>query len=181
MKTSTLIIGVAFLGAFFYSCGKEDPPAPSQTGGSIATDQQLFALVRTEQTVTPYALFPLADSVVAGTLNGSSAHQPMVRVTLNRTALGALSNGRLATGGSFPDGSVVHKEIRMNGQTTLFVVVYKDRSNPLATGGWLWAEFNPAGSAAFSIGNRGNGCVSCHEREQGPGHDRIRTFERQSP
>ena len=55
----------------------------------------------------------------------------------------------------------------------------KDRGNPLAGDGWLWAEYGPTGSVTFSVSNRGSACTSCHRREQGPQNDFVRTFERQ--
>jgi len=147
----------------------------------VSTDQQLFALIAHEQQSAPYALFPNADSVTSGTLNGSGAHQPLVRVSMNPTALGALRNGQLPAGSTFPDGAVIVKEIRMNGQAILYAVVYKEKNNPLGSGGWLWAEFNPDGTAAVSIAGRGSGCINCHTGDQGAAHDYIRTFERQLP
>jgi hypothetical protein len=147
----------------------------------VSTDQQFFALVARERLAAPYALFPRADSVTSGTLIGSTAHQPVVRVSMNPAALGALNNGTLPAGMSFPDGAVILKEIRINGQASLYAVVYKERNNPLAGGGWLWAEFNLDGTAAVSIQSRGSGCVTCHSGQQGSMHDHIRTFERQLP
>ena len=57
--------------------------------------------------------------------------------------------------------------------------MYKDASNTLASDGWLWAEFSPDGSVGYSVSNRGTACTSCHQREQGPQNDLVRTFERQ--
>ncbi|MBI5471928.1 MAG: hypothetical protein HY961_06240 [Ignavibacteriae bacterium] len=150
------------------------PPPTTPT-----TDAELFALVTAKQPYATYPLFPLVDSVTSGTLNGSTAHQPLVRVRMNRVALGALRNGRLPTGLAFPDSSIIFKEILSGGTTQLFAVLYKDSKNPLAGNGWLWAEYSPNGNVLFSIDRRGVGCIACHSREQGPQHDFIRTFERQ--
>lgn len=57
--------------------------------------------------------------------------------------------------------------------------MYKDTANPLAGGGWLWAEFSPTGTPLYSISNRGSACTGCHRRERGPLNDLVRTFERQ--
>lgn len=151
------------------------------TSARVSTDADLFTLITRTQPFTSYRLFPNADSVTSGTLNGSTAHQPTVRVSMNATAFGGLQNGMLPVGGAFPDGSIIVKEIRTNGQTTLYAVLYKDRGNAMAeTGsGWLWAEYFPDGRVAFSVTTRGSGCISCHSREQGPQHDFVRTFERQ--
>jgi hypothetical protein len=55
----------------------------------------------------------------------------------------------------------------------------KDDANPMSANGWLWAEYQLNGTPAYSLTNRGIGCVGCHAREQGPEHDFVRTFERQ--
>jgi hypothetical protein len=98
---------------------------------------------------------------------------------MNSTAYNALQGDTLAAGSAFPDGSIIFKQIRMSGQTVLYAVIYKDRDNPLAGNGWLWAEYSPTGSVAVSIATRGSGCTGCHSLEQGPLHDFVRTFERQ--
>ena len=177
MLTNRLLI-LLLLVVVFLSCkdqGEETTPA------RVSTDADLFTLVTRTQPFTFYRLFPNADSITSGTLNGSTAHQPTVRVSMNAAAFSALQNGILPAGGTFPDGSIIVKEIRTNGQTTLYAVLYKDRGNAVAESGsgWLWAEYFPDGRVAFSITARGNGCISCHSSEQGPQHDFVRTFERQ--
>ena len=153
-------------------------PAPTPSGVVISTDAALFALVTQTEPFASYSLFPNADAIN----RGPSGHLPTDRVTLNAKAASALQNGKLPPGSRFPDGSVVFKEILGSGGTTaiLYSVIYKDAANPLAANGWLWAEFNPGGSVAFSINNRGVGCTSCHSLGQGPTNDFVRTFERQN-
>ena len=145
----------------------------------ISSDEALFRYVTRTDPFTFYTLFPNVDSVTMGTLNGSAAHQPLVRVRLNTKALSALRDGTLPSGSIFSNGSVVFKEIIMNGQTILYAVMLKDPAHPLSANRWLWAEYRPDGTIAFSVMSRGSGCVGCHSREQGPQHDFVRTFERQ--
>ncbi len=173
-RSAVLFLAIASLG-----CTEEAAPDGSTGLQQIATDAQLYKLVTETAPYTTYVLFPRADSVTTGTLNGSTAHRPLVRVRMNPTAFSVLQDGRLPAGATFPDGSILFKEIVSAGTTTLFAMIYKDRTNPLAGSGWLWAEYEPDGSVFFSISERGSGCVSCHMREQGPQHDLVRTFERQ--
>jgi hypothetical protein len=177
MKSAVVVISVLMS----FSCQRASEPSSPPDPQMVSSDDQLFALVNRGRTSPGFDLFPHVDSVVAGSLNGSSAHQPMVRVGLNLAALKALPDGRATEGLSFPDGSIILKEIRMNGGTSLFAVLYKERDNPLSSGGWLWAEYKPDGTVVFSIQNKGIGCIDCHSREQGPLHDHVRTFERQYP
>lgn len=166
----------------FASCRERDAvtPPPPQNSNLIVADSVLFRVVTQSQPFSAYTLFPNADSVTSGTLNGSTAHQPLVRVSMNTKAFGALQSGRLPAGGKFPEGSIIFKEIRTNnGLASLYAVIYKESINPLANSGWLWAEYSPNGAVVFSITSRGSGCVGCHSREQGPQNDFVRTFERQ--
>jgi hypothetical protein len=100
---------------------------------------------------------------------------------MNTRALGALQSGRLPAAAQFPDGAVLFKEVRprADAPATVYAVMYKDAGNVLAGDGWLWAEFSPDGSVAYSVSNRGTACTACHQREQGRLNDLIRTFERQ--
>lgn len=94
----------------------------------------------------------------------------------NATALAALdSTGELPAGGIFPSGSVIVKEIFDGSNINLYAVMKKDPSNGNAGSGWVWAEFNTDGSAAFSTGKKGNGCISCHSGS--PNRDLTRTFD----
>ena len=174
LLSTLLVISCSLL-----SCQDEGTSNPPPTGGAIYTDAQLFAFVTQTQPFTSYSLFPRADSVTSGTLNGSNAHQPMVRVSMNARALSALQNDTLPGGNAFPDSSTIFKQIIMSGQTVLYALIFKDRSNRLAGNGWLWAEYQPNGDVMFSITNHGSICTACHAREQGPQHDFVRTFERQ--
>lgn len=182
----TRLMLVFLMCAFHVACGGgASPTTPGGSGGTgttgVSDDASLFRLVTQTQPFTQYTPLPLADEFATGRLNGSEAHSPVVRVLLNATANGALQSGRFPLGGSFPDGAVVFKEVRPSAASspTLYVVMVKDRNHGLAGNGWLWAEYTPGGATAFSVTRRGNGCISCHQREAGPQRDLVRSFERQ--
>jgi hypothetical protein len=151
---------------------------PLATKG-ISSDGELTKIILREQPYSTYRAFPDAEEIVSGRLDGSNAHQPLVRVSMNETAFGALVTGKLPDGATFRDGSVIVKEIVEGGRTSLLAVMYRDRLNPLAGEGWLWAEYKPDGTVMVSLHDRGAGCTACHSRAQGPLHDLVRTFERQ--
>lgn len=178
MKTlGTFTIVAMFLLSVVSSC--TDMGSAVKVSHAISSDDVLFTYITRTDPFVSYPLFPRVDSVTSGTLNGSTAHQPFVRVSLNARALAVLENGSLPNGTMFPDGSVVFKQIIMGGQTVLYAVILKDSQNPLAANGWLWAEYRPDGTTAISVTQHGGGCIGCHSREQGPQHDFVRTFERQ--
>ena len=170
---------VLFLGLFAWQCRDAGDLAPA--ANPIVSDEDLYSHIIHDQPYFAYSLFPKADSVTAGTLNGSTAHRPMVRVSMNDIALNSLPGGKLPTGGEFAEGSVIVKEILENGATTVLAVMYRDRAHSASGQGWLWAEYTTAGNTLFSINSRGSGCISCHSREQGLQNDLVRTFERQHP
>jgi hypothetical protein len=153
----------------------EAPPERSR----INSDAELFTLVTQTEPFTSYVLFPLADSVTSGTLNGSNAHRPLVRVSMNATAYNALQGDTLPAGSMFPDSSIIFKQIIGQGETILYAIMYKERNNPRAGNSWLWAELEPGGGVLFSITRAGSGCTSCHSLERGWQNDLVRTFERQ--
>ena len=157
------------------------PPAGPSPADGIRDSAALFQLITQTDPLTGYTLFPNVEEFTEGRLNGSEAHRPIVRVSMNARALGALQGGRLPTAARFPDGSIILKEVRprADAPATLYAVMYKDAGNTFAGDGWLWAEFSPDGSVGYSVSNRGIACASCHQREQGPQNDLVRTFERQ--
>ena len=154
-------------------------PSPTTTSG-ITSDAAFFTLVTQTEPFGSYTPFPDLAGNMSGILSGSSAHVPRIRVSMNATAFGVLQNGRLPSGATFPDGSIIFKEVLANsGMTNLYAVMSKDRSNALAGNGWLWAEYRPDGGTVFALANRGNVCTSCHSLNRGPQNDFVRSFERQ--
>ncbi|CAN5429045.1 hypothetical protein BH11BAC1_BH11BAC1_12950 [soil metagenome] len=98
------------------------------------------------------------------------------KLRFNGTALAALdSTGELPSGETFPNGSILVKEIYNGNDLDLYAVMKKDPSNGNAGSGWIWAEFKTDGSASFSTGKKGDGCISCHSG--GLNRDLVRTFD----
>ena len=177
------LLAVVVVATAVAACGGPSTPSgpTSDSGSAVRSDVELFRLFTVTDPQGTYTVFPNAEPFTTGRLNGSEAHRPVIRVLLNATAAGALGDGRLAPGARFPDGSIIVKEIRSTATSppTLYAVMVKDRANPLAASGWLWAEYGPSGSVAYPVSNRGGACTSCHLRENGPENDLVRTFERQ--
>jgi hypothetical protein len=185
MDRRIVVALVAVLSSTAVACGSggsaaETPTGPTAAAG-IRDDAALFRLVSQTDPFSRYTVFPNAEEFTTGRLDGSEAHRPVIRVSLNGTATAALQGGRLPPNGRFPDGSIVFKEIRPSAAaaTSLYVVMVKDSANTLAGNGWLWAEYTPSGSTVFSVNSRGSACTSCHLRERGALNDLVRTFERQ--
>ena len=163
------------------SCDERVNPGSPTPAPSVTDDVSLWRHVSQVEPFASYALFPNTDEFTSGTLNGSEAHRTIVRVTLNARAAGALQNGKLPSGGRFPNGSTIFKELRpsIGAPASGYAVMFKDSSNPLAANGWMWAMFSPSGEVTYALSNRGSTCTGCHLWEQGAQNDSVRTFERQ--
>ena len=186
MDRRIVVALVVALSSAVAACGSggsttETPTGPTTSMTGVRDDAALFRLVSQTDPFSRYTVFPNAEEFTTGRLNGSEAHRPVIRVSLNATAAAALPGGRLPANGRFPDGSIVLKEVKPSASaaTTLYVVMVKDSANSLAANGWLWAEYNPSGSTVFSVNSRGSACTSCHLRERGPQNDLVLTIERQ--
>lgn len=110
------------------------------------------------------------------TSSNPSAHNPYFRVRFNSVANTALTdNGKLPQGGSFPDGSIVVKELydSPTGGIKLYAIMKKE-DHPDAGAGWLWAEYEDDGKVVYSVSNGGDGCTGCHSADD---RDYVRIFE----
>lgn len=145
---------------FMQSCKKDK--------ANTDADNQLYS----ESTAAGYTFYQ------SGALLPAASPSPhgSFKLRFNSTALAALdSTGELPSGASFPNGSIIVKDVYSGNNVSLYAVMKKDPSNSNAGNGWLWAEFNTDGSAAFSISKKGDGCISCHSGT--PNRDLVRTFD----
>ncbi len=108
------------------------------------------------------ATYYVGTQVITEGLGGAHG---FIKVRYNNIAASALdSTGKLPVGGTFPNGSVVVKEIysSLSGGLNLYAIMKKETSNENAGSGWLWGEYKPGGEVVFSAAKKGNGCISCH-------------------
>lgn len=93
---------------------------------------------------------------------GNSPHGNF-KLLFNQTAWNALdSNGKLPVGNTFPDGSLIVKEVIKGGSTDLYAIMKKDPTSSLSNLGWLWNEFKPNGGLVIGVSDKGDACVGCH-------------------
>ena len=162
-KNSTVTSIIICLIVLAQSCKKDST--------SAADDNALFALIGQ----SGYTYYVGTPGITAGV--GNSTHG-FERVRFNAIAQAALgSTGKLPSGGSFPTGSVIVKEIysSASGSINLYAVMKKDFSSSVSGSGYQWAEFKPDGTASFSTGSKGEGCISCHSGSAN--RDLVRTFD----
>tara|TARA_R110002050_G_scaffold200591_1_gene335483 strand:+ start:24898 stop:25416 length:519 start_codon:yes stop_codon:yes gene_type:complete len=97
--------------------------------------------------------------------SGSGHSAPLVRTRFNEIATTQLdSNGRVVSGITFPEGSVIVKEL-LNADESLerYAILYKQTNNEFSdANGWVWGYLFPDGSVSETALNKGNSCVGCH-------------------
>lgn len=95
---------------------------------------------------------------------GSGHSEARLRTRFNAVAATQLdAAGKVRSGASFPDSSLVVKELIIGGVLSRYAVMMKLRGSANAgAGGWVWAYYAPDGSPQISIAGRGAACVSCH-------------------
>lgn len=98
------------------------------------------------------------------------------KLRFNAKAKSALdATGKLPTGGSFPDSSIVLKEVYVGNTLQLLVPMMKLRGNANSGSGWLWGEYKPDGTVLYSVTSKGDACVPCHSRTKN--RDLVRSFD----
>ncbi len=106
---------------------------------------------------------------------GGSPHGNF-KLKFNQTAFNALgADGKLPTGQTFPDGSVIVKEVYSGGSLVLYAIMKKDPKSKFASNKWVWGEYEPNGKVKFGVDKEGKGCVSCHTG--GTNRDLTQSFD----
>lgn len=90
-------------------------------------------------------------------LSGKAGPHGTFKLRFNSIAYKALTdNGNLPQNGSFPEGSLIVKDIYQGGSVSLYALMYKK------SGSWLWAEIEPGGSVHYSVNKNPSTCTGCH-------------------
>jgi hypothetical protein len=159
MKRNNLLLLTTILTAslaVLTACSKDDDSSSSGT-----TDQELFDLAKS---ASGFTWFENSDALLPKS-SGTGHAQPLLRTRYNATAAAQLdADGRVKPGATFPEGSLIVKELHDNATTiAIFAVMYKQPSNPNADdNGWVWAYLAPDGSVPISSSGKGSGCNGCH-------------------
>jgi len=101
--------------------------------------------------------------------SGSGHSSPFLRTRFNEIATTQLdSDGRVKSGITFPEGSVIVKEL-LNADESLerYALLFKDSSNEYAdANGWVWGYIYPDGTVAEKAENKGKSCIGCHSQSE---------------
>ncbi len=169
------IIFFSALSLTLFSCTKDvgEIPEGGTTGlASITTDAKLWDYTKS-QTHYYYYKNDSIDKIVST----SGFHKGSYFLEFNAKAKSVLgSDGKLPSGSTFPDSSLAIKALYTNGSTpAMYAVILKNSKSAFASGGWMWAIFNPDGSVITSITQSGSSCniAGCHSG----GRDHLLTFD----
>jgi hypothetical protein len=147
------------------SCVYHDLEPPSS---SLETDRTLFE----EINEGGYEYYQGGNILMPA----SASPHGNFKLRFNEVALSSFdAAGELPVGGTFAEGSVIVKEVHVNGAIAVYAVMKKAASDASAGNGWLWSEYSPNGGVLYSIAGKGNGCISCHDDL--PNRDLVRTFD----
>lgn len=106
---------------------------------------------------------------------GGSPHGNF-KLKFNATAFSKLdASGKLPSGTSFDNGSLIVKEVYTGNTLTLYAVMKKDSKSKFSSKDWVWAEFEPDGKVYYNVSKKGEGCVSCHSTSTN--RDYTRSFD----
>jgi len=156
-KLKTIIILTTFLVGVWTinSCKKEEE--------ATGTDKELYEMAKT---TSGFTWFKNSSSLLNKS-SGSGHPQPFLRTRYNSIASAKLdSTGKIMTGATFPEGSLIVKELYDN-STTLgrYAILYKKAGSADADSkGWVWGYINSDGSVAEAASKKGSSCISCHSQ-----------------
>jgi len=137
-------------------------------------DKMLFNWINSE---TGYKYYKNDSAIIPTSEETERAHDNFMRTRLNKKALSVLdSGGKLPDGKSFPDSSIIVKEIysdKNNLSPDILAVMVKLRGDKNSGKDWLWAEYSPSGETEYSVTKKGKVCIKCHQR----GDDYVRILD----
>lgn len=155
-KTNISILAFFVIaGLMFYSCKKE------KAGKEV--DNSLYEMSKTTSGFVWYK----NSSTQLSKSSGSAHPFPLLRTRYNSVAAGKLNqDGKIISGSTFPEGSLIVKELNNNSSTLeRYAILYKNSSSEFADAkGWVWGYINADGSVAESASNKGKSCISCHSQ-----------------
>ncbi|MFN4852873.1 MAG: cytochrome P460 family protein [Bacteroidota bacterium] len=137
------------------SCKKEE-----QAQG---TDKELYEMAKT---TSGFFWYKNSDALLNKS-SGSAHPQNFLRTRYNSIAASKLdSNGKISSGATFPEGSLIVKELLDNSSTLKrYAILYKKSGSSDADAkGWVWGYINADGTVAEAASKKGTSCISCHSQ-----------------
>lgn len=154
-KLIALLAGTLLIALLNDACQKDEP--------AVGIDETMYTL---SVPTTGFVWYKKSDVRLAKS-SGSGHSSPLFRTRYNDIAATMLdSNGKILAGASFPEGSLIVKELIENDNSiSRYAVLYKQSSHASAdANGWIWGYINSDGTVAIPASDKGDGCISCHSQ-----------------
>ena len=164
MKRSTnprarVALALGALALSNWSCSSDPLAGLTPGAGPAVADADLFTLAKIGPTWTFYKR---NSTPIERSSRPHPETHALVRYN-SRAATQLDAAGKVKSGASFPDSSIIVKELSNGSALSTYTVMMKLRgSSSAGFDGWVWAEYSPTGSVKYSTSGRGGSCSTCH-------------------
>jgi hypothetical protein len=148
------IFGMLGVLVFVQSCGKDELES---------TDLELYNMALETD---GFVWFNNSDALLPKSSGTGHSHD-YLRTRYNAIAASVLdSNGRILEMASFPEGSLIVKELfKTQDNLDRYAILYKKSDHIDADqNGWVWGYVNSDQSVAFAAARKGSSCINCHSQ-----------------
>jgi hypothetical protein len=163
VRTITIILSTLLSICLVNACKKEVNVNDSMNNTQVKSDKLLYDM---SKSTSGFTWFKKSD-VLLSKSSGSVHPQSFMRTRYNTIAAIKLdASGRIMPGITFPEGSLIVKELHDNATTLArYAILYKKSDSPDADSkGWVWGYINANGGVAEPASNKGSACISCHSQ-----------------
>ena len=158
ITTKLAILSTCLLGILLNKSCKKDKVASE-------TDKELFDLA----TETNGFVWYKNSSALLDKSGGSGHPQPFLKTRYNAIAATQLdTSGKIVSGSTFPEGSLIVKELYDNAtKLGRYAILYKKSSSEDAdANGWIWGYIDSDGTVAVPASKKGTSCINCHSQAE---------------
>ncbi len=143
---------LAIVAISLQSCKKDEP--------AEGIDLELLNMA---EEITGFTWYKNADTWLAKS-SGSGHNYTGLRTRYNSIAATQLDgDGKVMANASFPEGSLVVKELANGTLAERYAILYKRSDNEHAdANGWVWGYVNADGTVATTAEDKGAICTGCH-------------------
>jgi hypothetical protein len=157
MKKHILLAAFASIAIVFNAC-KNDPE------DTVGIDKEMHDLSKTTTGFTWYKF----SSAFLDKSAGTGHSEALVRTRYNATAAAMLDSvGKVRSGITFPEGSLVVKELHESASkfNRYAIMLKRSAAEEADETNWVWGYINADGSVAEPAKNKGKSCRGCHSQE----------------
>ncbi len=160
LKSSAVISFLLFCMWIFHSCTKEKNIADADN----STDKMVYDKAKS---TIGFTWYKNSDALLSKS-TGSAHPQSLLRTRYNSIAAAQLDDaGKIKNGVSFPEGSLIVKELYENASSLIrYAILYKKSDSPDADAkGWVWGYINTDGRIVEAASKKGSICIGCHSQD----------------